>query len=150
MLGVRPTASETRAGRWLGKLGVLLLLPPLLAMLWIMLFGWNWARAPLERLTFEKTGRQLAIGGDLTLKLAWPAPWITARQISFANPPWAGEKQMLAVDEVEFSVDLPELLGMKLVFPEVRLTRPTVFLEKAVDGRKTWLLDRDQSDETAR
>lgn len=137
-------------GRFFKGLVGLLLLPPLLAILGIALFGWNWTRAPLQRLTFEKTGRQLVIGGDLTLKLAWPAPRITARQVSFANPPWAKESQMVAVEEVELSVDLPELLRMNLAFPEVRLTRPTVFLEKAVDGRKNWLLDRDQSDETAR
>ncbi|MCX7173384.1 MAG: AsmA family protein [Proteobacteria bacterium] len=132
------------------RLASVLLLPPLLAILGIALFGWNWARGPLQRLTFEKTGRELLIAGDLTVSLGWPTAHLVAQTVNFANPTWATEKQMVAVDEVELGVDLPELFRMNLVFPEVRLTRPTVFLEKAVDGRKTWLLDRDQSDETAR
>ena len=128
----------------------LLLALPLVAVALIAIFGWNWARGPLERSVTERTGRQLVIGGDLGVHLAWPSPRITAHAVTFANPPWAKEKQMIAVDDVEFSVNLADLLRHRLMFPEVRLTRPVVFLEQAPDGRKTWLLDRDQSDETAR
>ena len=136
-----------RTFKWLSAI---LLLPPLLALLFIAIFGWNWARGPLQRAVSEKTGRELAIGGDLKVSLGWPAPRVHAQAVTFANPPWAKEKQMLAVDDVDFSIDLLELLARKLVFPEVRLTRPVVFLELAADGRKTWLLDLDQSDESAR
>ena len=138
------------AHRSLKWLAVLLLVPPALATLWIVIFGWNWARGPLQRVTADKTGRELVIGGDLKVSLGWPAPRLHAKAVTFANPPWAQEKQMLAVDDVEFTVDLPALFTRHLVFPEVRLTRPVVFLEKAADGRKTWLLDGEQLDETAR
>ena len=57
---------------------------------------------------------------------------------------------MLAVEDVEFTVELPGLFKKNLMFPEVRLTHPVVFLEQAADGRKTWLLDLKQSDENAR
>ena len=129
---------------------LLLLALPLLAMLYIAIFGWNWARAPLQRIVTQKTGRELVIGGDLKVKFGWPAPRISAHAVTFANPPWAKEKQMLAVDDVEFTVDLPDLFKKSLMFPEVRLTRPVVFLEQGADGRKTWLLDLHQSDEKAR
>ena len=133
------------------KLLVALLLAPLiLAMFWIAVFGWNWARGPLQSIVAEQTGRELVIGGDLKVNLGWPSARVHAAAVSFANPVWARQKQMIAVDDVEFSVDLPELLKQNLVFPEVRLTRPLVFLEQAADGRKTWLLDRAQADETAR
>jgi uncharacterized protein involved in outer membrane biogenesis len=131
-------------------LAALLLALPLLVLLWITIFGWNWARGPLQSITFEKTGRELVIAGDLSVSLQWPAPRVHAKAVTFANPPWAKERQMLSVDDVEFTVDLPELLVKKLVFPEVHLTRPSVFLELAADGRKTWLLDLAQSDESAR
>ena len=123
---------------------------PLLAVLYVALFGWNWARGPLQRAVTEKTGRALVIGGDLKVALAWPAPHVRASAVTFANPPWAKEKQMVAVDEIDFTVDLRQLFRRTLVFPEVRLTRPVVFLELAADGRRTWLLDTGQSDETAR
>ena len=33
---------------------------------------------------------------------------------------------------------------------EVRLEHPTLFLEQGINGRKNWLLDLEQKDETAR
>ena len=139
----------TRRAIYLWIIAALLALP-LVALVLAMIFGVNWARGPLERAVADKTGRELRIGGDLSIRPAWPAPRVRAVAVSFANPPWAKEKQMVAVDEVEFSIDLYALLRKQLAFPEVRLTRPVVFLEQAADGRKTWLLDREQQDESAR
>ena len=131
-------------------LGVPLLLLLLVAAL-IGLFGWNWARAPLQQLIFDQTGRVLQINGDLQVDLAWPAPRVRAGGLRFANPAWAQAPQLLMADEASFSLDLPTLLWQRrLRLPEVRLVRPVVQLEQAADGRKTWLLDRAQSDENAR
>lgn len=90
------------------------------------------------------------IGGDLTLEFGWPLPRISAGAVTFANPPWAKEKQMLAADSVEVAIDLPQLLLRNIVLPEVRLVRPVVFLEQGSGGRRNWLLDRNQQDEQAR
>ncbi len=121
-----------------------------LAVLFIAIFGWNWLRGPIERMTTEKTGRVLAIKGDLKLKFGWPWPRIQANAVTFANPLWAREKQMVAADAVDIAIDLPQLLRQHIVFPEVQLKRPVVFLEQAADGRKSWLLDLNQQDEGAR
>ncbi len=118
-------------------------------VLYIALFGWNWLRAPIERLTLEKTGRVLVIKGELNLDLGWPWPHLRADAVSFANPVWAREKEMLKAEAVEISVDLPQLLRRNIVFPELRLVRPVVFLEQGTQGRKSWLLDIDQQDENA-
>ncbi|MDD5336540.1 MAG: AsmA family protein [Rhodoferax sp.] len=127
----------------------LLLAPLLLAVLLIAIFGWNWLRAPIERLTLEKTGRVLVIAGDLEVKYGWPLPRLQAGAVTFANPPWAKEAQMVSAEAVEITVDLPQLLRRKMVFPDVRLQRPVIFLELAGEGRKNWLLDPQQQDEAA-
>lgn len=121
-----------------------------LAVLFIALAGWNWLRQPIERMTLEKTGRELTIGGDLTVEFAWPQPRLRAGAVTFANPAWAAEKHMVAADAVEIALDLPQLLGRNVVFPELRLQRPVIFLEQGAGGRKNWLLDLDQQDEGAR
>lgn len=128
----------------------LVLAPVLLAFLFIAIFGWNWLRGPIERMTLEKTGRELVIGGDLQLRFGWPLPRIRAGAVTFANPAWAREKQMVAADTVEVTIDLPQLLRRNIVLPEVRLVRPVVFLEQGSGGRKNWLLDVNQQDEQAR
>ena len=131
-------------------LGLPLLLLALLAAL-IGLFGWNWARAPLQQWALDHTGRVLQINGDLQVDLAWPAPRVRVGGLRFANPAWAQAPQLLMADEASFSVDLPLLLWQRrLRLPELRLVRPVVQLEQAADGRKTWLLDTAQSDEDDR
>lgn len=136
-----------RSLKWIA--GVLLT-PVVLAVLFIAIFGWNWLRGPIERMTTERTGRVLAINGDLTVKLGWPLPHLRAAAVSFANPPWAKEKHMLTADAVDITVHLPQLLARNIVLPEVRLEHPVVFLEQAADGRRNWLLDLEQKDEAAR
>jgi len=68
--------------RTLEWLAAFLLAPPLLALRWIAVFGWNWAREPLQRFAFEQTGRQLRIARDLNVSLGWSAPRVHAQTVS--------------------------------------------------------------------
>lgn len=122
----------------------------LLLVLFIAIFGWNWLRAPIERMTLEKTGRVLAISGDIKVMFPGLRPRVHVGAVTFANPAWAREKQMVAADAVEIAIDLPQLFLRNIVFSEIRLNRPVVFLEQGSDGRKNWLLDLNQQDEGAR
>jgi uncharacterized protein involved in outer membrane biogenesis len=136
--------------RWLKWIIGSLLAPVVLAVLFIAVFGWNWLRAPIERVTLEKTGRVLLISGDIEVELAWPLPRIRTGAVSFANPAWAMERQMVSAAAATVTIDLPQFLQRNLVFPEVRLQRPVIYLEQNSEGRKNWLLDRQQQDESAR
>ena len=120
------------------------------AVLFIALFGWNWLRAPLQQTVLEQTGRVLLIEGDLVVHLGFPWPRVQAHRVTFANPAWATQAQMLTADEVVFSIHLPQLLAQHLSLSDLHLVKPVVFLELGPDGRKTWLLDLDQKDENAR
>ena len=116
----------------------------------VALFGWNWLRDPIEHWTEQKTGRVLAINGNLSLHLGWPWPRIQADAVAFANPPWAQERQMVTADTVDITIDLRHLLQGNLLLPTVHLIRPVVFLEQNAKGQKNWLLDLHQTDEAAR
>lgn len=132
--------------KWLsGVLAALILLILLLALI----FDWNWLRGPISRMVTDKTGRELAIHGDLKVNLGWPLTRIRAANVTFANPSWAKEKQMINVQEVEIRLDLPHLLKKELIMPEVRLGGAEVYLEQK-GNKKNWLLDRNQQDEKAR
>ncbi len=135
---------------WLAAALVALVALTLLVVLVIAVFGWNWARAPLEGWALRQTGRVLHLGGDLDVQPSWPWPRISAQSVSFANPAWAVAPQMVQAERVEVTLDLPALLRGRVVFPDVQLWRPQVFLEQATGGRKNWLLDTTQTDETVR
>lgn len=122
----------------------------ILAVLFVTILGWNWLRAPLEKKVLAQTGRTLQIKGDLDVAMGWPWPRVQAHSVTFANPAWAAEPQMLTADLVAFSIHLPQLLAQHLVMSDVQLVKPVVFLELGADGRKTWLLDQNQQDDSAR
>ncbi|WP_180125884.1 AsmA family protein [Rhodoferax sp. BLA1] len=121
----------------------------LLLVLVIALFGWNWLRAPMERLALQHTGRELVLSGDLTVDFGWPVARLHAAGVRFANPAWAKEKQMVTAEGVAVSLDLSSLLKRNITFTEVRLEQAAIFLEQS-NKRKSWLLDTQQQDENAR
>ena len=133
--------------KWIAAIALALIA---LAVLFVAIFGWNGLRGPIERMALDKTGRELVIGGDLVVEFGWPHPRIHAGAVTFANPAWAAEKQMVAAEAFEVSIDLPQLMRRNIVFPEVRLRRPVIYLEQGSEGRKNWLLDLKQQDEGAR
>ena len=148
--GTRPKRNNMKLPGSVKWIAGALLAPVVLAVLFIVIFGWSWLRGPIERMATEKTGRVLAINGGLTVKFGWPLPRIHAGAVTFANPAWAKEKQMISADAVEVAIHLPQLLAGNIVLHEVRLERPVVFLEQGAEGRKNWLLDPNQQDEEAR
>ncbi len=134
----------TRSAKWIG--GTLLVLIVLFLVL-LNLTNWNWLRGPISRTVANKTGRELVIGGDLIVHLGWPQTRIQTANLSFSNPSWAKAKQMVAVKNVELDVSMAPLLTRNIVLNDVRLDSADVSLEKSIDGRKNWLLDRNQKDE---
>lgn len=126
------------------------MLVPALLVVGTVLFGANWARAPLESAVQKRTGRALHIQGDLDVVLAWPLPRLRAETLTYANPAWATAPQMLSADAVEMVIDAPQLLRGKLAFAELRMLHPQLFLEQGSGGRKTWLLDLQQTDDEGR
>ena len=129
------------------KWTVWLVLGLLVALALFIVFGLNLLRAPIERAVTEATGRELRIEGDLRPVWNWVYPRFRVERISFANPDWASEDDMVTADAVEASVSLLPLLRGRVVLPEVHLERPRVNLEQDAEGRKNWILDREQKEQ---
>ncbi len=101
----------------------------------IILFDWNWFRAPLERYVSKKTERTFRIS-DLHVKLGL-TPTIRMRDVYFSNAPWSKYEAMARIKELEFSVSLRDLPG-KILVPRVTLTEPDLIFERQKDDSKNW------------
>lgn len=139
-----------RPRRVLAGLAIVLSVVALPVLVLATTSSWNWLRGPLSRYVQDTTGRTLLLQGDLKVHLGWPHTRIHAAGVAFSNPPWAHEKQMFEARNVGFSLAMLPLLDGRIVFNEVKLDRAVAWFEKAADGRKNWLLDRQQRDESAR
>lgn len=112
--------------------------------------NWNILREPIAHAVETRTGRSLRIGGDLEIALGWRDAHVRVADVTFSNPPWASRKNMIDVTNGAFDIALFPLLRGKIVFQDVRLDHAVLDFEKSRDGRKNWLLDRNQRDSTAR
>lgn len=136
-----------RSAKWIG---ITLLVITGLILIVLNLSNWNWLRGPLSRTVADKTGRELVIGGDLIIDLGWPTTRVRTSNVSFSNPTWAQQANMVAVKNIAFTLAMPPLLKRAVVLNEVQLDAANLDLEKSKDGRKNWLLDKTQRDEKSR
>jgi uncharacterized protein involved in outer membrane biogenesis len=120
-------------------LGALALLAVALVV-FTLVFDWNWLRGPIERYVTKKTGRQFTIAGNidgsvfpLTLRL---------RQVRFENAPWSQDRQMAAIELLEFRPRIWRLLKGELVVDKVRVLSPDVLLERIGDGKRNWVFGK--------
>lgn len=112
--------------------------------------NWNWLRGPIAHAVSVKTGRTLRIGGDLDLAFGWRHVHIRAGHVTFSNPPWATQNNMIDVEKVALDVAILPLFRREIVIDDARLDHTELAFEQSLDGRKNWLLDRNQRDEKAR
>ena len=132
-----------RALKWVG-LAVLVLLT---ALVLFVSFGLGTLKGPITKAVTSASGRELIIDGDFKAVWSWVHPRFRAEKVRYANPEWADEDWMFQADAVEVSIRLLPLLAGRVVLPEVHLVRPDIDLEIDEEGRKNWIMERDQQKE---
>ena len=67
--------------------------------------------------------------------------------LRIGGPDWALEQDTLKVADLQASVRLGALLAGRIEMPRVIITRPEIVLIAAEDGRLSWVLDPDKTDD---
>lgn len=129
-----PKPSE-KALVWTG--GVLLLLVAAVA-LFIILFDWNYLRGPIGKFASARTGREVAIDGDLSVKLFSLEPSATAAKIRVGNPAWAGPGRTAEIDRLHIQIKALPLLRGQVLIQDLEIDKPRVALLRDAQGRATW------------
>lgn len=124
---------------------VFLALAIVLAIAWVVPWKLNLLRGWIGERVQAATGRTLVIDGDLWWRFGRHGR-LTVEGLRFGNPSWAGRAEFLQARRVEVDVALWPLLHGRIVLPRVRAEQPDLWLERAPDGRRSWRLDREQSD----
>lgn len=117
-----------------------------LVVILTVLPNWNGLRGPIADYVSAKTGRTLQIDGDLKVDLGLRRILVQVGDVAFSNPEWAEKENMLTVKNAAAEVAVAPLFGLKVVLNDVRLEHAQIDLEKSPDGRRNWLLDREQRD----
>jgi AsmA family protein len=126
-------------------LGVLILVAAL--VLFLSLFDWNWLRGPIGRWASAQYDREIALNGDLDVKLFSWTPSVTVNQLTVGGPSWAREEDTARVSRIEASARLSRLLRGQIEMPLLAITRPQLVLIADEQGRRSWDLNADRPDD---
>lgn len=107
-------------------------------VLFLAFFDWNYLRGPISRFASMKTGREIAILGDLDVNALSLQPSATVRKIRIGNPAWAGKAPMAEVERLDVQIKvLPLLLG-RVDLVRLELDQPDATLVRDRQGRSNW------------
>jgi uncharacterized protein involved in outer membrane biogenesis len=122
--------------RWAGAT---LLLIAIAITVFVEVFQWNWLRGPIDDYLSARMHRQVVIHGDLSAKVWTWTPSATARDVTVADPTWAGAGPMARLPSLTVALDLKALLFHgKLVLTEVDAEHPSARLVRNASGRNNW------------
>ena len=103
----------------------------------LAVFDWNDARGFIARQASKALSREVAIDGDLNVRLGNPLR-IHAEGLRVANADWSDERTMAELKALDLQLRPWPLLRGDFEFPEIRLSGPSLLLEKNRDGAANW------------
>lgn len=112
------------------------------AALALAVLDWNLLRGPIGSLASARTGREVAITGDLDVRLFSAAPSASVQGLRIGNPAWAGQGRMAEIPRLDVQIELWPLLRGKLTMRRLALERPAFDLIRDAKGRANWSLSR--------
>lgn len=132
-----------RAEAWAGGVGLFLIG---LVVLALILFDWNMVRGPIGRWASTAYDRDIALQGDLDVRLFSWTPSAVVRGLKIGGPEWARDRDTADVDEIRASVRLRKLFAGQIEMPLLSFTRPQLVLITDKDGRNSWDLNPEKPD----
>jgi len=125
--------------KWTGITLVAVLFAGLVTLYFL---DWNQMRGQVGRYLSYRTGREVRIDGNLSVKLFSWQPSVDARQVYIGNPQWAAvlaeTPQAAKVDGFRVELRLMPLFRGRLILPLVQIDRPDVLLVRDEAGRTNW------------
>lgn len=110
----------------------------LAAVIFLLLFDWDWLRGPIGRYASARTGREVRIEGHLRVHPWSWTPGAEVQGLRIGNPKWVGSGDLVYVREVDLSVRLLPLFTGHLDLPLLRLIQPQIDLIRDKDDRANW------------
>ncbi|MGE0830940.1 MAG: AsmA family protein [Hyphomonadaceae bacterium] len=114
-------------------------------LLFLIFADWNALRGPISRYASQASGREVRIEGDLDVHPWSMRPRVIVNGLRIGNPAWMeSDADMARVGRAAVSVDLLQLLLLRISVEALELDRPEVSLYRNADGRSNWSSGRDE------
>jgi AsmA family protein len=97
-------------------------------------YNFNSLKPQITRMTKERTGRELTLGGDIHLKIGL-VPALVVENAAFQNAAWGSRPEMAKIRRFEMHVALMPLLSKRIELKKLILIEPDILLETDPSGR---------------
>lgn len=104
----------------------------------LSVLDWNMLRGPISRYASERTGREVAIDGDLDVHILSWKPSATVNGLRIGNPAWAGEGRMAEIKRLQVQIEILPLLRGQVILPRLAVDQPNLVLIRDGQGRANW------------
>jgi AsmA protein len=124
--------------RWVAAILLLILALPVAAgLVVISRFDPNRYAPALVAAVDKATGRQLTLGGPITMQFSL-APSLEASNLSLSNPPGFAGQNLVTLSRVEARIALLPLLSHRVDILKLVLVEPNIVLERQANGAANW------------
>ncbi len=127
---------------------IVILIPVIAAAVFIARFNPNAYKPEIEQALERSLGRQVTLGGPLSLALSL-TPTISAEDVAIANPPGFSRPEMATLKRLDAEVALVPLLSNRLAIRRIVLVQPEIAIEINQAGRSNLSLARIPSSRSA-
>jgi len=117
----------------------------------LALLDWNMLRGPIGHYLSGRMHREVRLDGDLKVKLFSWTPTAEVNGIHIAQPDWvtsangATKDAFADIERLTVAVDLRELLGFRIVLPQVAVEQPRVALLRDASGHANWVFEEEKN-----
>ncbi|HBL24640.1 MAG TPA: hypothetical protein DDZ40_11060 [Deltaproteobacteria bacterium] len=134
------------------------LIPTLIGVVFLLLaatvyvifasYDYNTLKPEIARAFQDATGKELTLGGDISLKIGL-TPTLVVRDVTIQNAPWGSQPELARIKRLEIKVRFFPLLAHRLDLIRVILIEPELLLETDTSGKSNLAMDAPVKDRTA-
>jgi hypothetical protein len=100
----------------------------------LLSYNYNGVKPEITRAVKDDTGRELTLGGDISLKIGF-TPALVVKNVSFQNASWGSQPQLAKIKRFEIKVRLLPLLSRRIEVKRLILIEPEILFETDPSGK---------------
>jgi uncharacterized protein involved in outer membrane biogenesis len=103
-------------------------------------YNYNGLKPGIIRAVKDNTGRELTIGGDISLKIGF-TPALVVEDVSFQNASWGSKPELAKIKQFEIKVRLLPLLSRRIEVKRLILMEPEILFETDNSGKSNFAFE---------
>ena len=133
--------------RWIVRIFMVLLVVVVLAVGALFLIPAERIAALATDQISAATGRDVSVNGDVRPRV-WPSLGVELQNIEIGNPDWVNEGPLIMAEALAIRVPWTTIFSGQVAVEELTLVSPRVTLVRAADGRVSWAIPTENTENT--